>query len=246
MLLAIGVGNSSIYLGAFRGEALERRARLLLGKPFQDDWPFDQSVRFDDIAIATVNPPVSDALEKWLRENYSAPVLLARRDFTIPIRVDCPEPEKVGSDRLLNAVAAYRLVRRECIVVDIGTALTVDAVSKEGAFLGGAIFPGAKISSEVLHSRTALLPEVWLAQAESPIGKSTVQAITAGLYWGLAGAVDRLVSETKTALGGSPVVIATGGDLSIIKTASRLIDRAEPNLMLDGIRFAFEETRASS
>jgi len=245
MLLAIGVGNSFINLGTFDGHTLERRARLLLGNPFAENWPFDRDSSFDEILIASVNPPVSDALEQWLRENYSAAVLLARRDFPLPIEVDCSEPDKVGVDRLLNAVAAYRLVRRECIVVDIGTALTVDAVSPEGTFLGGAIFPGAKISSEVLHSRTALLPEVWLTEAASPVGKSTVDAIAAGLYWGLAGAIDRLVSEVKSALGGSPDVIATGGDLTIIKTASRSIDRAEPNLLLNGLRIAFEETLGS-
>ena len=245
MLLAIGVGNSSVCIGAFDGQSLKRRARLPLGKPLDDNWPFDDEVRFQNIVIATVNPPVSDALEKWLRENYSAPLLLARRDFPLPIDIECDEPEKVGTDRLLNAIAAFHLVRRECVVVDLGTALTVDAVSPSGAFVGGAIFPGAKISAEVLHSRTALLPEVWLASAESPIGKSTVDAITAGLYWGLAGAADRLVSEIKNTLGGSPEVIATGGDLPIIKSASRSIDRVAPDLLLDGLRIAFEETLGS-
>ncbi len=242
MLLTIVVGNSSVRLGAFDGENLRRRARLLIGAPLEENWPFDEHWRFDNILIATVNPPVSDTLEKRLRDEYPSPVLLARRDFPLPITIECNEPENVGTDRLLGAIAAYRLLRRECIVVDFGTAVTVDAVSRTGSFIDGAIFPGANISCESLHSNTAQLPEVWLAPASSPLGKSTREAIKAGLFWGLAGAADRLISEIKKTIGGSPRVIATGGDIAILESALLKVDRIAPDLNLHGLRIAFEET----
>ena len=127
----------------------------------------------------------------------------------MPIRID--NPREVGADRLVNAVAAYERVQDTCVVVDFGTAITYDAVSAAGEYLGGIITPGAEISIEALYERAAKLPKVELAEPRSLIGKSTVDAIRSGIVFGFAGQVEGIVRRLRGELGLETHVIATGG-----------------------------------
>jgi len=155
------------------------------------------------------------------------------------IRID--NPREVGADRLVNSVAAFDRVRDTCVVVDFGTAITYDAVSAAGEYLGGIITPGAEISIDALYERAAKLPKVELAQPRALIGKSTVEAIRSGIVFGFAGQVDGIVRRLRAELGPSTTVIATGGLASVLVPAvQETIDEVDDLLTLTGLRLIWE------
>jgi len=157
----------------------------------------------------------------------------------MPIRID--NPREVGADRLVNAVAAYDRVRDTCVVVDFGTAITYDAVSAAGEYLGGIITPGAEISIDALYERAAKLPKVELAEPRALIGKSTVEAIRSGIVFGFAGQVDGIVRRLRAELGEETTVIATGGLAGVLVPSVReTIDAVDDLLTLTGLRLIWE------
>ncbi len=212
--------------------------------------------------IGSVNRPAASRLLQWLGQHWpQAPVkLLQWTDLPIQVRVQ--QPERVGIDRLLNAVAANRLRRpdRPAVVVDAGTAITVDWISADGAFCGGAILPGLQMAAKALHQFTDLLPEVSFAEGSEPppaLGTYTEAAIRSGLFWGTVGAIGELIHQlAQQAAGGpehraarvswqsvpdrlpgagSPQVFLTGGDGSLLAAQLGLQDQYLPHLSLAGI-----------
>ena len=174
--------------------------------------------------------------------------MLATSDMPIKINVD--QPERVGIDRLLNAVATNRLrqPKRPTIVIDMGTACTVDLISSDGAFEGGAILPGSTLSAAALRSGTATLPELAAESFDSPpavVGKSTQAAISAGLYWGMVGAVHELVDRIAHQCKEPPQVFLTGGEASRLvaplTTNQQDPPRHIPHLVLSGIAVVAKE-----
>ena len=153
----------------------------------------------------------------------------------------------VGADRVVNAVAAYeaygRATRTAVIVVDFGTATTFDAISAAGEYIGGVICPGIGISAEALFQRAAKLPRVDIARPKSVIGRTTVTSMQAGLYFGYLGLVEGLVARMREELGGSPKVIATGGQAGLLLADSSLVDHLDPWLTLTGLRILYERNR---
>src|SRR3989440_2743974 len=137
------------------------------------------------------------------------PLIVDHTTAGIPILMD--RPEEVGADRLVNAIAAYDKFRRDVIIVDLGTATTFDAVSAEGAYLGGAISPGITISIEALAQHASKLSRVEFANPGTVIGKHTVHAMQSGIYFGYVGLVDAVVERMRTEMGGDPLLVATGG-----------------------------------
>jgi type III pantothenate kinase len=165
------------------------------------------------------------------------------KDIKIPIKVEYKDPSEVGTDRLANCVAAYERVRRECIVVDIGTAISFDIVSKGGAFIGGVIAPGPSISSEALHKHCELLP--YIREISIPprtIGKDTRTNILSGIYWGSIGLIERILKNIKDELGGNPSILATGGGVRLLGN-SGLFDMVIPVLTLEGIAISYYKSR---
>src|ERR1700704_4664706 len=153
----------------------------------------------------------------------------------MPIRMD--NPHEVGADRLVNAVAAYDHVRGTCVVVDFGTAITYDAVSASGEYLGGIITPGAEISIDALYERAAKLPKVELAEPRSLIGKSTVDAIRSGIVYGFAGQVEGIVRRLRDELGQETPVIATGGLAhALVPFVRETINQVDDLMTLLGLR----------
>jgi type III pantothenate kinase len=157
----------------------------------------------------------------------------------MPIRID--NPREVGADRLVNAIAAYAHFASACVVVDFGTAITYDAVSDNGEYLGGIITPGMEISLDALYERAAKLPKVELAEPRSLIGKSTVDAIRSGIAFGFAGQVEGIVRRLRAELGPETRAIATGGLAQVVVPFVReTIDEVDDLLTLTGLRLIWE------
>jgi len=161
----------------------------------------------------------------------------------MPILYD--NPKEVGADRIANAVGAYDLFGGPCVVVDLGTATTFDAISGSGEYLGGAITPGVAISLDALFANAAALRRVELVEPRSVIGKSTVESIQSGALYGFAGQVDGLCRRFSTVLG-EPTVVATGGLSELIAPYAEAIDYVEPWLTLHGLRIIYERNAAAS
>jgi type III pantothenate kinase len=257
MLLAIDVGNTHTVLGLFDGEELVEHWRIateahrtadeiaIVLRGLLDQHPGPGTV--DGIALCSTVPAVLHEMrEVFVRYYGDVPSVVVEPGVRTGVPVLTDNPKEVGTDRIVNALAAVELYGGPCIVVDFGTATTFDAVSTKGEYLGGAIAPGIEISVEALGTRGAKLRRVELMRPRSVIGRSTVEALQAGILYGFAGQVDGVVTRMAADLvgpGGDPddvTVIATGGLAPLVLDEATVIDVHEPWLTLVGLRLVFE------
>jgi type III pantothenate kinase len=242
--VAVSIGNTSMHLGWFdaAGDPLPEPTRVLdlsTESPDLEQLAAWLAGEAGPVYVASVHRPAERQLHDWCqrRDPPSTYRKLAHTDLPLEINVD--HPDRVGMDRLVAAVAANRLrdASRPAIVIDAGTALTVDAISREGAFLGGAILPGIQMSARALATQTDQLPLVPVDPDQPPaaIGKNTQAAIQSGLYWGTVGALRELIRGISADLLGPPELFVTGGDAA--KLAERLEPRARlvPHLVISGV-----------
>lgn len=244
-LLAIVVGNTNTRFGVFHGKELLRADRapnadfealveriIAIGADLPEA---DQKVA----VLASDNPPISDRLFDELAGRLNAELFRIGEDLEIPLpRALAPEA-RPGQDRLLNCLAAYDVLQQACVVVDAGTAITVDFVDGHGTFQGGAIAPGANMSLRALHEHTAALPEIAFAPpAHEAFGKDTREAMLQGVFHGARGLVRALVERYAEAYEAYPTVIATGSDAPALFEGDELIDRIVPDLTLRGVEVA--------
>lgn len=194
--------------------------------------------------IGTVVPAALYHLRRLCRDWFSLEPLIARAslDWGFAIKVD--NPEEVGADRLVNALAGHRRFGGPLIVVDFGTATTFDIVDHDGAYLGGVIAPGVNLSLEALHHAAARLPRIGIGRPQAVIGRSTVPAMQSGVYWGYVGLIEGLVARIKGEYGAPMKVIATGGLAPLFAEGTMVIERIEPDLTLDGLRMLAERNPA--
>ena len=191
----------------------------------------------DKTIISCVVPPVIENLDAFCKKylRHAPHWVDAKSAAHMPILYN--NPEEVGADRIVNAVAAFDVYKQSLIVIDFGTATTFDAISEKGEYLGGAISPGIGIASESLFKNASKLPRVELiAPPESVIGKDTVNSIKSGIIFGYAGLVDGIVYRMKEEMGSQPKVIATGGLAVLLSNISQTIEAVEPDLTLNGLR----------
>jgi type III pantothenate kinase len=250
MLLAIDVGNSEITLGLFAGEDLERSWRIMTAPARSaDEWAillralFAQAgLDITEVArsiVASVVPMTTEPLTDGVVDaTGTVPVVVHAGN--LPIQLDVDEPQTVGADRMVNTLAASRLFGLDTIVVDFGTATTLDCITKDGRFLGGVIMPGLRTAGENLVRKAAKLSSTDLTPPEHAIGKRTEDCIRAGLVFGTADAVDGLVRRLKAEWPTRevPKVIATGGLASLVAKFSSEIEEVHPDLTLQGLRLA--------
>ncbi len=250
-LIAVDVGNSRLKFGRFDtadGQALPRPTStfdLAPGGSFDEVFAWLSEDQPQDFAwrIGSVNRRGATRLVDWLRQHGATTQTTLLASFDLPLSIRLERPDAVGMDRLLSAVAANRLrpPQRPAIVVDLGTAVTVDLISAEGEFLGGAILPGIGMSARAMHEFTDLLPRIDMSALGEPpaaLGKTTVEAMTSGLYWGAVGGARCLIENYRKTLDMDPQVILTGGAASCV--AGLLSESAlfEPHLTLAGIALA--------
>ena len=234
MLLAIDIGNTNVGFGLFDGTGLRRHGRVSA-----DDACTLTEVIGDEpisrIVLASVAPSMTDRIVPMLALQYNTTVLVAGRDVPFGIEIQCDEPEKVGADRLLDAIAAYARTQLATIVVDVGSAVTVDFVSARGTFVGGAIAPGPQMMLDALHHQTELLPNIELKKPDSPVGHSSTDALLSGAYWGAVGLVDRLVAEISVDQAAEAKILVTGGAGEAIASEMQGQPEYIPTLTLEGL-----------
>lgn len=256
MLLAIDAGNSHTVSGVFQDAELVHYWRV---KTDRNETADELAARFHvllamkglgfaDIKAAVIGSVVPTQQRAWLKftRNVGWPVLAVKGDaIRTGIRLLVENPKEVGADRIANTVAAYERYRTALIVVDFGTAITFDCISRQGDYVGGAIAPGIAISLDALAERTAMLPRVDLSSPPAgPIGITTVDAIKSGMLYGYGGLVDGLVKQLAACFDAEqPKVIATGGMADLIAPYAASIEVVEQMLTLEGLRILYERNK---
>jgi type III pantothenate kinase len=258
MLLAVDIGNTNITIGLFRAGVLTATRRAATrGRASADELELllDGLLRLDDasfadvsaISCASVVPALTEAIEA-IATRRDRPLVVATAG-TVPLAVRTDRPQEAGADRLVNALAAARLYGTPAVVVDFGTATTLDCVAADGAYVGGAIAPGLELGLEALAARTAKLPRIELRTPDRAIGRDTVSAMQSGTIFGYqalaAGLLARVRRELADAAGIAPAdvkAILTGG-LSAAPWAATLdgIDAIDPDLTLKGLAILHAE-----
>jgi type III pantothenate kinase len=253
MIVVFDVGNSEITVGIFDGEELVSHWRLTTAAQRTADelailirsitgTAFGAAVTASGSAICSVVPAVTPMLAEACEMCFdSAPVLIDGR-ANLPVKLDVEEPFTVGADRIANTLAASRLYKRDCIVVDMGTATTYDCITADGTFLGGAIQPGIMISADTLFRRTAQLPATEIYPPKKVIARRTDECIRAGVLFGAVDSIDGMVRRVKNEWPNDhpPLVIATGGMAEVIQPHSKELELVDPTLTLKGIRLGYE------
>ncbi len=241
MLLAVDIGNSNIALGLFKGKRLVRKLRI----PTRDKAAARKIKRafaiykVDATVVCSVVPEAEKRLAVILRRLFKVKPLILGRDLKVPIRNLYKEPGQVGQDRLVNAYAGRALYKTPLIIIDFGTAITFDVVSKNGAYLGGIIAPGIELSLNALAERTALLPKISLRKVPAVLGRTTSESMASGAYYGSTFICDGLVKKLRQSLGLHFNVLATGGNARLIAVHSSAVRKIDEDLTLKGINMAF-------
>jgi type III pantothenate kinase len=251
-LLAVQVGNTRVQLGLFLDEKLERSHRFPSGDiaaivaEAVRLWEEIKDEPQAAVMLASVNEKVAKTIESSLEDQLSVEIYRIGEDVPVPIG-EALDPETiVGADRLLNAAAAWDRLKQACVIIDAGTAVTIDFVDGQGTFHGGAIAPGLAMQLKALHEHTDALPMV---EFRKPIGdawgRNTVDAMLRGVYEGVRGLSWRLVERYAEQYGAFPMVIATGGDADALFGEDELVNRIVPELTLQGMAVAARHALAA-
>ena len=260
MLLAIDVGNTNIVLGVFldgrlihswRLQTLRERTAdelgLLVDGLFAHRGLSPSGVT--GVVLGSVVPPLTATVWSMVKRYFDRdPLIVDPRKAGMPILYE--NPDEVGADRILNAIAAYEMfgsrAGRPMVVCDFGTATTLDAVTAKGEYLGGAICPGVTISADALFQRAARLPRVDVRKPPTVIGHTTVGAMQSGLFYGYVGMVEGLMRRMSAELGGNALCIATGGLAATIASEIPAIEEVDLDLTLRGLRMVWERNQSTT
>ncbi|MGJ0845759.1 type III pantothenate kinase [Tissierella praeacuta] len=257
LLLVIDVGNTNIVFGVYDDKELLYDWRIATERDRTSDeygLLFEQIFRYHginpkevkDVIISSVVPPLMHTLPAMSIKYFGIDPIVVGPGVKTGMNIKYDNPREVGADRIVNAVAAYEKYGGPLIIVDFGTAITFCAVSKEGDYLGGAITPGIKISSEALFMRTAKLPKVEIAKPDKVIAKNTTNSIQSGLVFGYIGMVDYIIEKMIKEMGeneNTVNIIATGGFSNLIASESRYVKNIDKMLTLEGLRIIFERNK---
>jgi type III pantothenate kinase len=252
MLLAVDVGNTHTVLGLFRGNRLESDWRVATRK---DATPDETGVVWralfreagvdpgavSGMIVSSVVPDLNGVLERTGAEYFGVSPLFVEPGIRTGLPILYDNPQEVGADRIVNAVAAVARYGAPVLILDFGTATTLDVVSPKGEYLGGVIAPGLGISAEALFSHAARLSRVDVRRPSRVIGRNTEESVQAGLFHGYAALVEGLVRRIRTELGHDAKVVATGGLAQVFQTELPFLDAVDPDLTLEGLRLLWEK-----
>ena len=254
MLLVADVGNTETVLGLrTSGGTIERRWRIRTDPARTPDElgillreliaTAPEAPRIEALVVASVVPPFTHVLAQAGERHLGVAMVEFRWTPELGIRLAVEEPDRVGADRVANALGAHLAYPGPAIVIDFGTATTFDVVASDGAFLGGAIAPGIEAAAASLFSRTALLPRIALRFPESSIGRTTVENLQIGVYLGATVMVDGLVARIRAEWEPGARVIATGGLAGQLAPHCESVDVVDADLTLKGIGWGYDRLR---
>lgn len=253
MLLAVDIGNTNIVLGVFKRDELKCHWRLCTDKRLTSDeygikllsLLSSSGIGKNEVGgaiVSSVVPQLDSVLKDSLSRYLGVGALTAGAlNSGMPVLTD--NPEEVGADRIVNAVAAYQRYKSSLIVVDFGTAVTFDYISENGEYSGGVIAPGIGISSEALFEKTAKLPRVEAVKPDRVIGRNTVESMRSGIFYGFIGLVDGIIEKIMDEVRTGPTVIATGGLAPLVIGESRYVTETDEFLTLKGLKLIYEGNR---
>ncbi len=255
LLLVIDVGNSQTVTGIYRGDQLLCRRRVATHLRLTAD-EIEMTLRgllsadgvgreaIADAVLASVVPPLDDPMKAAIHCLFGCEPMMVDSGNCGGLVLKVDEPSEVGADRMVNAVAAFHRFGGPLLVLDLGTATTIDAVDSDGAYLGGAIAPGMEVAAEALASRAAKLPRVPLVPPDRFIGKNTAECMRIGIFHGYVGLIEGLVARMAAELPRRPTLVATGGLASRVAAALGCDLEVDPDLSLLGMRLVYERTKA--
>ena len=258
MILLVDVGNTNIVIGVYRDNDYIAGWRISTdSKKTSDEYGIQMIQLFNQndlnpkevtgIIISSVVPNIMHSLENMIKKSFNIDPIIVGPGVKTGINIKYDNPKEVGADRIVNAVAAHEIYRRDVIIIDFGTATTYCAVTEGGNYLGGCICPGVRISSDALFERAAKLPRVELELPKSIICKNTVSSMQAGILYGYIGQVEYIVNKIKSEMIESgfenPYVIATGGLANLISKSTDVIDKVDSSLTLEGLRILYDKNK---
>jgi len=256
MIFAVDIGNTNVVIGIFENKILRCNFRVQSStQRTTDEYASiilalmkQEGIDADDISgviIASVVPRLIYTFTKFSKKYLDKDAIIVAPGTKTGISIKTENPKEVGADRIVNSVAAKYLVGFPAVVVDFGTATTFDVINKDGDYIGGVICPGTNLAAQILHTKTAKLPEVEIEKVDTVIGKNTIHSIQSGIYYGylamLDGILKRILEEEF--IGQSVHVISTGGLGSVFSADSAYIQRYDANLTLEGLRLIYEKNQ---
>jgi type III pantothenate kinase len=260
MLLAIDVGNTNVVFALFEGRTIRTRWRIATDPRRTADeyavWLMQlmaiegiERAQITQVIVATVVPRARHNLEVLAEKYFGTPALIAGEGAAQwGILVDVDEPQSLGADRAVNAIAAHAAHAGDLIVVDFGTATTFDVVDFSGAYKGGIIAPGINLSLDALVANTAKLPRIAIEapHSDSVIGRNTEDQMLIGVFWGYVAMIEGLVARMRAEIGRPAKVIATGGLAILFHDHTAIFDSVDTDLTLNGLAILAERASAKS
>jgi type III pantothenate kinase len=251
MLLAIDIGNTNIVLGLYQGKKLITHWRLATqAERTADEYGVIISQLIDyagyrcdqisAVAVSCVVPPMLTTTQELADKFFKIEPLIVGPGIKTGMPILYESPKDVGADRIVNGIAAYEKYRDTCIIVDFGTATTIDLISKKGEYVGGAIAPGLSISLEALIQRASKLPRIEVIKPKEVVGRNTINSIQAGIFYGYVGLVDGIVKRIQEQHGLRAKVVATGGLAPLVASECSSITEVDEFLTLEGLRIIHE------
>ncbi len=253
-IIAIDIGNTNIAIGLFL-EGTEQFVKSIQGTKeteisncIKSAWQqiplagSSKEKKHDGvIVVSSVKPLWTKLVKKIIKEALDENIYIIGKDIPLPITLWVDEPDKIGTDRIVAAAAAYAVAEDAVVVADFGTAVTIDLVDSSGIFQGGVICPGFEISAKALKENTAQLPKVKVTKPESPFGKTTEEAINCGLYYSAIATLQEIIRRYAEKIGKWPQTVITGSAAELIKDDCDFIDSCVPNLVVKGIVLAYQK-----